>query len=79
MKVLGGAGGEGLPSGEEDPSFKRYFRSGDLTTVGAIYQRLLAVLGAPNTSPMRQCIEASKLQLIYGDGPNSNGNCLATN
>ncbi|KAK5945287.1 hypothetical protein PMZ80_002491 [Knufia obscura] len=71
MKVLSGTSGEG----EEDPSFQRYFRKGDLDQVGAIFQRVLAVLGAPGTSAIRQCIEASKLLLIYGDGPNSNRNC----
>ena len=75
MKVLSGTTGEGLPFGEEDPSFQRYFRKGDLDQVGAIFQRVLGVLGAPGTSAIRQCIEASKLLLIYGDGPNSQGNC----
>lgn len=72
MRVLSGESGENLPYGENDPSFKRYFNPGDLNTFGAVIQRLLAVLGAPGTSPIRQCIEASKLQLIYGDGPDDN-------
>jgi len=75
MKVLSGTSGEGLPYGEEDPSFQRYFRKGNLDQVGAIFQRVLGILGAPGTSAIRQCIEASKLLLIYGDGPNSNRNC----
>jgi len=75
MKVLSGTSGEGLPFGEEDPSFQRYFRTGDLDQVGAVFQRILGILGAPGTSAIRQCIEASKLLLIYGDGPNSNRNC----
>lgn len=69
MLVLSGTSGENVPFGENDPSFKRYFNPGDLNTFGAIIQRLLAVLGAPGTSAIRQCIEATKLQLIYGDGP----------
>lgn len=75
MKVLSSTSGEGLPYGEEDPSYQRYFRKGDLHQVGAIFQRVLGILGAPGTSAIRQCIEASKLLLIYGDGPNSNRNC----
>lgn len=38
MKVLSGTSGEGLPVGEYDPSFQRYFRKGDLDQIGAIFK-----------------------------------------
>lgn len=76
MKVLGGNPWDKNPPGVTDPSFLRYFSPGDLNTFGAVLQTMLAVLGAPNTDAVRQCIEATKLQLIYGDW--KGGGCRCT-
>lgn len=76
MKILGGNPWDSQASGTTDPSFLRYFNPGDLNTFGAILQRLLAVLGAPNTEGIRRCIEATKLQLVYGDGKDGGRRCI---
>lgn len=76
MKVIGGNPWDKEPPGITDASFLRYFNAEDLNTFGAILQRLMAVLGAPNTDAIRQCIEATKLQLVYGDGKGGGRRCI---
>ncbi|KAK5945288.1 hypothetical protein PMZ80_002492 [Knufia obscura] len=48
-----------------NPSFLRYFNPGDVLTVGSILQGLLAVLGAPDTGVIRDCLAVPKLQIWY--------------
>lgn len=79
MKILGGNPWDNAPPGLTDPSFLRYFNPEDLNTFGAVLQTLMAVLGAPNTDAIRQCVEATKLQLIYGDGKGGGRRCIDDN
>ena len=58
-----------LPS--MDPSFTRYFRDEDLNAFGAVLQRVMAILGVPIYSGVRNCIFAGKLILLKGDGPDT--------
>lgn len=58
----------------DHPSFVRYFNANgrDLRIVLGVFERLLAVLGAPKYESLRQCIGTSKLRFYFHD--NAPGN-----
>lgn len=73
LNVVNGFESDGLPLGEDSPSWKRYFKPGDMVTFQFVFGRLQAVLGAPSISytTTRHCMSYLSLQLIFGDGPDN--------
>lgn len=70
LNVLTGKETDGLPQGEQDPSFSRYFRPGDMRRFQTAVEAQLGFLGCPYYSAQRKCIPAPKKVVLYhGDGP----------
>lgn len=70
--------GRGLPTPNPpvtNLSFNRYFNPNDLPAVSSVLQGLLAVLGAPHTGAIRNCLVVPKLQVWFLTHPDNPTRC----